>query len=914
MFRRDFAVEPWRYAMQVALAIVLAAAPSTGLFAAEGRSKALEEVVVTATRREESQQDVPIPMTAVSGEALERAFAQDLRDLTQASPNVALEPVGIFQNAAAFVIRGQGTADIESASDSKVAILVDGVVQGRVSTALSDLVDVRSVEILRGPQGTLFGRNTIAGAVQIHHNAPEHNEMIYGGSAQIGDFGRRDLKGVLNLPILEDRLTARIAAKSTEHDGYWENEWLGGRDRGATDRLTVLPSLRFTPNERLDMVFRGEWSKTRDDTYLTSSHHYCRDDPATLFTGGGSGPGGAPDNDLVITTQTLYNLVVLGQDPFTAAGNAASLCGVPIEDQNSDDEYSVVNTEDRGQGAEVDVWGITAEFNYDLKDLGTLTYIGNYREVDEDIIFTIDVAPHDLFAGRRVQEHDQFSHELRFASNFSDRYDFVVGGYYFEQEYTMLQESFGILFAPNILLTTPDPGGAPTLSFTDPTTQGQAGWSNQVNDAWAVFGQGNWHLTPKLTLTAGGRYTVESKDFSHCGVGAGDPLASFGSGTQGCNDVSLYTVDFTTVLPGVLTPLYGLNPAIGFDASGGAEGGCVPVLDPSGGPITCNNRLRGDESWEEFTPMAGVSYQLSDDILLFATYARGFKSGGFNGRATTPTTIGPYDPETADNYEVGIKSEWFDSRLRVNLNAFYAEIQDFQQAFIRPSQGAGGQETVQANLGEVQNEGFELEMQWLPTPSLNLWGNLSFLDIKQKGFCTDGDGFSGSDPDNPPPPGPFSSELPQCAPAERITNEIGQFLGWLVPTDNSNLLPGPRAPEWTAALGFSYEFDLQSLGRLSVSADWQYTSEQLVAASRATELDGVRQFNGDLLSHFRKTADIYNASIVWRDRSEKWRISAFGKNLTDEMYNQATTNVGGLLNFRVPNIRRHYGVELAYQM
>jgi len=370
---------------------------SSAAIAAQGT--VLEEVIVTATRRDESQQDVAIPITAVSGDALERAFAQDLRDLTNASPNVQLEPVGIFQNSSSFFIRGQGTGDIESAADGKVGIYIDGVVQARVSTALSDMLDVHSVEILRGPQGTLFGRNTIAGAVQVLHNEPEMNEWNASAGMQVGDFGRLDFKGMVNVPLVDDTLAGRIAFKSTNSDGYWKNSAKNNQDAGATDRLTILPSLKWTPNENLDVVVRGEWNKTRDDTYMSAPDHYCRDDPFTLFTGTGSGAGGAPDNDLVITTQTLFNLIVLGQDAVTAAANAADICAKPIEHLSASEEYTAPATEDRGQKANLDIWGITTQVDYDLPEIGTITYIGNYREVDEDIIFGIDASFHDLFAG-----------------------------------------------------------------------------------------------------------------------------------------------------------------------------------------------------------------------------------------------------------------------------------------------------------------------------------------------------------------------------------------------------------------------------------------------------------------------------------------------------------------------------------
>lgn len=862
---------------------------------------ALEEIVVTATRREASVQDVAVPVTAVSGEALERTFAQDLRDLTAAAPNVQLEPVGIFQNSASFFIRGQGTGDIESAADSKVTIFVDDVVQARVSTALSDFVDISVVEILRGPQGTLFGRNTIAGAVQVRHNAPELDEWGLSASAQIGDFGRRDLKLVANLPI-NDTMAARLAVKDTQHDGYWKNTH-NGKDRGGTDRLTLLPSFRIKPTDSLDIVLRGEYNKTRDDTYMTQSHHYCRSNPRNLFL------GLPTDNDLVVTTQTLFNLIVLGQAPFTAADNAAQICAKPFGSVSVDKEYSANDTEDRGQGANLEIWGMTAQVTQDIGDLGTLTYVGNYREVREDIIFTIDAAPHDLFAGRRIQDHYQTSHEIRFASDFSDRFDFVAGAYYFEQEYTMKQESFGILFAPNIIF---GPGAPGTVTFTSPVTKGQAGFSNQENNAWAVFTQANWHVTDDVTLTVGGRYTSERKDFQHCAVGSGDPARSVKNQTRACLNVPVFRVDLTRPpVPGTPTPLFQLIPAIGRDASGGVSGGCRPVLDPTGSAIRCNNRLGDSEEWTDFTPMAGVTYRLNDDIMAYFTYTEGFTAGGFNGRGGSVSTIGPFKPEKADNFELGVKSEWFDNRLRANITGFMTDVKDFQTAFIRPAPGGGGQETIQSNLGALETKGLELELSAMPTEGLTLWFSASHLKTKRKGFCTDPDGPSGTDPNKPPTQGgPFSQGLPICDTPVRINDAIGNFIGWLVPNDLANLNPTGRSPKWTYSAGFAWELPWKDLGSFTVNGDWLHQGKQTISGSRVNELPGVQQFNGDFISHFREATDIFNASLIWRSPETRYEASFFVKNLTNELYAQAVTNVAGLLNFRVPNIRRHWGLEL----
>jgi len=884
----------------------LALMASTGLpavvHAAESEPRAttaLEEIIVTATRRESSAQDVSIPVTAVSGEALERTFAQDLRDLTAASPNVQLEPVGIFQNASSFFIRGQGTGDIESASDSKVTVFVDDVVQARVSTALADFVDISLVEILRGPQGTLFGRNTIAGAVQVRHNAPEMDAWGASVSAQVGDFGRQDVKLIGNMPI-NDMMAARLAVKSTKHDGYWHNEAID-KDRGATERITLLPSLRIQPNDSLDIVLRGEYNKTRDDTYPSQSHHYCRNDPRNLFL------GGPVDNDLVITTQTLFNLIVLGQNPILAADNAARSCAKPAGKGSVSDEYSAPDGEDRGQGSNLEMWGLTAQVTQDIGDIGSLTYVGNYREVAEDIIFGIDAATVDLFAGRRVQDHSQMSHEIRFASDFSEKFDFVAGAYYFEQEYAMKQTSFGLLFAPNVIL-----GPGLGLPFNDPVSRGVAGFSNQKNDAWALFTQANWHPIEDLTLTVGGRYTSETKDFLHCPVGSGDPSKSVDGKTKGCLNVPAYAVDFTKPpLPGTPTPLFQLQPLIGSDSSGGVSGGCRPVVDPSTGrQILCNNRLGAKETWTDFTPMAGVTYRFTDDIMAYFTFTKGFTAGGFNGRGGSVSTIGPFDPEKATNYELGLKSEWFDRRLRANITAFDSKVKDFQTAFIRPAPGGGGQETIQSNLGALKTEGVELELSAVPMEGLTTWFNTSYLKTQRDGFCTDPDGPSGTDPNNPPSQGgPFSQGLPICDTPQRINDAVGNFVGWLVPNDLNDLNPTGRSPEWTYSAGFAFELPWKDFGSFTVNADWLHSGKQTIAGSRVSELDGVQQFNGDFISHFRKASDIFNASLIWRSPETRYEGSFFVKNLTDENYVQAVTNVAGLVEIRVPNIRRHWGLE-----
>ncbi len=744
----------------------------------------------------------------------------------------------------------------------------------------------------------------------------------WGGSVslQAGDFGRLDAKGIINIPMIDDTLAGRIAVKSTNSDGYWKNPAVG-KDRGATDRLTINPTLKWTPNERFSALLRGEWSETRDDTNMTQNHTYCRTDPANVLL------GGPIDNDALPTLQVLHTWIADygGATTPEAIGAAIaagrSVCAKPLEDQSVDDEFTAINTEDRGQQYNTDVWGLTLQLDYALGEIGDLTYIGNYRDTEEDIIFTIDVAPMDLFAGRRVQDHYQTTHELRFASNFSDKFDFVSGAYYFEQEYAMKQSSWGMLFAPNLILNfPPDPTA---ITFTNPSSYGQAQFSTQLNKAWAVFTQANLHLGEKITITAGGRYTSETKKFKTCFTGDESQPASKAKNAEGCNNSPAFVIDLTQppVLdpPGTTgvatpTPLWALTNAIGYDASGGVEGGCRPVLDPTGGPISCNNRLAPPkEKWTDFTPMAGITYRFNDDVMAYFTWTKGFTGGGWNGRGTTATSIGPFDPEKGENFELGIKSDWWDRRLRVNLTAFDTKVKDFQTAFIRAAPGGGGQETIQSNLGSFETEGVELEVSVVPTDYLNLWANVSHLKTKRVGFCTDPDGphdFLNPPPGNPPTVGgPYSQDAAVCGPADPIFDSIGQFQGWLVPVDVSEIARSGRAPKWTMSAGFILNFNLDQMGSLTLSGDWQWSDDAGIGGSRVNEPDGVLQYNGDFIKHQRDSYNILNAAATWRSTSERYQVSAFVKNITNELYNQATTVVGGLLNFRNTNIRRHYAVE-----
>lgn len=778
-------------------------------------SAMLEEIVVTATRRDASAQDVPISVTAVSGDQLQRTFAQDARDLNGLAPNVQLQPVGAFQNAAAFYIRGVGSSDIESAVDPGIATFIDDVYQGRVSTALQDFVDVSAVEVLRGPQGTLFGRNAIGGVVHLKHNEPDLETTDYGASINVGNYNRFDVKAMANLPI-SDTLGFRIAAKSTNADGFYDNKTPGGGDLNGQDRLTILPSIKWAPNEQWDVLVRGEYNRTRDDSAANIPYNACRLDPTGT-------PGFAPGNDVVINFISAI---------FADPADAARFCGQEVDD----DSFDVRHDNADGSFADFDIWGLTAKVNRYMDGLGTLSYIGSYRSVEEDIANDFDTTDRPLFYTQRIQDHTQFSHELRFASELEGSVQFVSGLYYFEQEYELDQFTRGALVAP-----------APQIF----------GNSNQVNTAWAAFGSVDWNVTDKLTLTGGLRYSEEEKEFDHCGVGFGDP------NTRTCQ---------ITVAGNVVSTL-----------------------------------ISKDQEWDDVSARVGANYFINDDVMVYGSWAQGFRSGGFNGRGNTESSLGPFDEETADNFELGIKADLLDNRLRLNAAVFLLKYDDLQRASIRPAPGGAGQETVTDNVGSAENKGFELEATALLTDSLTARLTFGYLDAENEDWCS---AVNGTLPTPDAPNG-----LTQCEPSSEVFAPDGSSAGFLVPVDVS-FLPPSQSPEVQTRLDLIYDIDLGGRGNLALVGTWTYADDVSLVAGGfpIASLDGVNQFNGEFVNPERDAYNLFDLSATWRSSDDRYRVSAYVKNVTDEVYAVTGTFVAGLFNFVQVNSPRHFGVEIAYNL
>lgn len=690
----------------------------------EGPAAAVEDIVVTAQRREQRLQDVPLAVSAFSMESLEDGKVESLLNLDGKVPNVVLAPVGAYPFASAFYIRGLGYADVESSFEPSVGVELDGVYLSRNVGAVQDFFDIGGVTILRGPQGTLYGRNTIGGVVSVQSRRPSFD---FGARAQatFGSNGRQELRAGVEGALIEDQLAGKFSFLTKTYDGYIKN--YDGRDMGAQDVTSMRGALLWTPTASFDATLIVDYTKDK-------------------------GTGTAFEN------ASLPSMVLPG------FGEPADTDGDPFLSHVGDDIFS-----------DLEALGVTLNANWDLGPV-KLTSITGYRKTDTEVLSDFDGTPTPFMTVHRDETHDQFSQELRLASNTDGPLTYVVGAYYMTQEYDIATGQFGTVF------------GSPTAGSTI--------YTQQKADSWAVFGQADYEVLPGLTVTAGGRYSKEEKTFT----------------TQ---------------------------------------------------PLFYPNAETFEASFDDFSPKVGVSYKWSDTLMTYAQYSRGFRAGGFNGRAGSFLAVGPYDSETVDSYEVGVKSDLFDRRLRLNAAVFTSDYQDMQQSVQQLIPGTLINQTLVANVGAATISGFEAEATALLTDVFTISASVGYLDASYDEFMAD----------------------------------LGDGLGII----DRTYLPMPYAPKWSNSVTFNYKDDFD-FGRVTAQASVRHMTDMYTSFST---------LNATTDLTMRQSNTVVDGSLSLELPDGRWRVSLWGKNLTDELVINNTFGVGNLLASRVYQPPREIGVDLS---
>jgi iron complex outermembrane receptor protein len=734
--------------------VLLATAPA--LYAAEKAYKpALEEVTVTARKREEKLQDTPIAISAFSGANLEQRGVTQIIELANFSPNMSFQnnpSFGGASNAASIYLRGVGQKEFLPTTEPGVGLYVDGVYIARSVGAILDLVDIAQVEVLRGPQGTLFGRNTIGGAINITTLKPAKE---LGGKAEvsIGTDNAQRFKGLVDLP-LSDQLLSSFSLAQMQQDGYVERQ--DGVDLGDDDTLSSRANFLWSPNDDLELQLATEYARDRENG------------PAMSLLGINFGNPIDPDTPPMATIHNVgANL---------AAGGPEAPCATPVNTTNLsvpgcyDLRYMLGNTDNAGTApatSESDLYSSNLNISWSINDSLTLKSISAWRDLDSKFSRDGDHSPHRISQFHDTLEQEQITQELQLlGSNFNDRLQWIVGLYYFDES------------GDNVN----------TLDFT--VSNFQSGGEFE-NTSQAVFSQATYDLTDKLSVTAGLRYTDEEKSFLP----------------------DQYIIE--NYFAGSSHPL--------LDAPFMQAGERIlPYVEKT-------------QTIHETTPMLNFAYQWNAELMTYASYSEGFKSGGFSQRVFPPQVAGvtapadssdlelipDYDPEFADVYEIGFKFIGLDNRLRLNGAAFHTEYDDLQvQVFTSVA-------PVTKNAASAKISGWELEMYLVPAEQWFVEASYGWLN-------------------------PRYDEIDFSETFLTTSNEF------------------ERVAERTANASVGREFSC-SHGQFVSRLDWSYRSKEYMDA-----------FNTDLIA--QDSYDLLNASVSWSSPSETWGVMLALKNINDEDY------------------------------
>jgi len=700
-------------------AALCSTAISTPVFAQDSDAQAVstsddDVIIVTATRRAQDVQDIPLAVTAVSPVQLERQGVVSVSQITNVSSSFSTSNAQLASGSVVLRIRGVGTTSNNIGFESAVGIFIDGAYQSRPGVALSEFVDVERVEVLRGPQGTLFGRNTSAGALNITNVRPDLNE--FGGFAN-ATYGNRDLisvQGAVNVPIMQDSLAFRLTGAYRERDGYYTIVDSAGNDIGESngaDQYLIRGQLGFETGGGIKGRIVADYAKS-------------------------TAPFGAALEVLQSPLETggLFAAVGLGaRGGMAGPAVAVNPFDTTTAQQAVDNRIATANFAPR---TSFDQWGVTAEVEVPLSDSADLIYIGSYREYDAQEAYDSD------FSGISVFDNDgtftaieTMTHELRVQGEaFGGALNWLVGGYYSKEDISQninfslgadYDGLVGALLAGATAGASLDPtpgnpiffGTTPLQTITgfDPDVITNTNSYSQNSKSWSVFTHNTLEVAEGLELTLGLRYSDESKDGGFANPANNNPVcpAIVGAISPG---------GALSALPGALqNAFFGLG-CFAFTAP--ADAPFAAVLPT---PRTFNSQFND----EELIYTGKISYAFASPINIYASFTHGYKSGGFNLDSTA--AAGGADPrflsEEVDAYEIGLKAKFLDDAVTLNLAAFREEFSNFQVLEFT------GAQFQTFNVPKAETQGVEIETTIRPSENLTINGALTITDANYPDDC-----------------------------------------------------------------------------------------------------------------------------------------------------------------------------------
>ena len=739
------------------------AAPVKIAMADEAKPEGLGDIVVTARFRKENLQSTPLSVSALDASKLETFVVVDVQSIQRFLPNVQLSRINFSGNALGASIRGVSFADLEKTFDPAIGVAIDGVFLGTNTGANIDFVDVESIEVLRGPQGTLYGRNTIGGTISVRRTRPtgELGARVHGRYAS---FNTYDIDAIVNLPKFADAISVKLFGLKRGSDSFTTNRYTGKAEDG----------------RNYYNIGGSVLAEIGENTSILASVDYQNDDS---------------------TYPSVINLTKKKGIPFGAGGticdftNAIGLGDLACDTQGvikqRKEDFKLANTSIPFKST-MDGWNTSLEINSKIGDW-EIAAITGYRNTNDAILEEntgtppVPVGPGvtiPLFVAARDQTYSQFSQEIRFSGDVTDWMDLIVGVYYLHTDYTIRPaEYLGKRNGSAFLLN------GPIQNFT----------AAQKLDSYAIFLESIFKLSDTVRLTVGGRYTTETKKFNIQQASA---------------------------------------PAFTAEA---------------------------EETWSDPTGRVIIDWTPKEDMMFYGSWSRGFRSGGFNGRATGPTSIGPYDPERVDSFEAGMKADFADGTIRFNPAVFWAEYSNKQEEIIRAS--GAGTETIVENAASARIRGIEVEFQAKPTPELLLRASGGLLDAKYKSFL-----------------------IPDLAnPGKEI--------------DVAALRNFRRAPKFSMSAGGDYTWTVNDKNDINFSVNYSWIDS--ITTSPAKDLSGDKR---DVIDGFG-SLDLTVALLHTGDSIKNLRISAYGKDMLNGGGRLSNSLDAGVFWFGVVSPRREMGVE-----
>jgi iron complex outermembrane receptor protein len=655
-----------------------------------------EEVIITARKRVERLQETPIAISAFSDEALKVAGIANIRDLQESVPGLNISEMG--NKAPSIFIRGVGQKESLAALDPGVGVYINSIYIARTDSQLLDLMDTESIQVLRGPQGTLFGKNNTGGAVLVTTKAPHMDALEAAVSTRIGNYGRRDFKVSANIPLNADTLATRISVKSTRLDGYlkstYDSEEYGDQDRlGATARLYWQPSGTFST----DLFYY--WSKVDENGA-----------GLTCFS---------QNPDSVFNTFTWPE--------FTAPKSYESRCR--SSETESKDHKVLINGPSTFEMTS-QIVGLTLNWEYKYFAIKSITAwshqnnIGIVNDSDATDIPGVETGPLAVRRGLEAslasgygdfsmpgdEQRNQYSEELQLTGTaFDNRLSYTTGIFVAREEIdnsmsgNMVGDR-GYSYKANVTTLIPKIIGTN---------------SDLTNDSFAFFAQGTYQITDWYQLTLGTRYTIEKRQ----------------------REATLYEADCDAILAGNL--VRGTTDLCAFEVLGLRDPSSFYENPPSVLPVRLagdNGKAKADKEWSKWTPTITSAFSIPDrymestafdSTLLYLTYSKGFKSGGFEMKGLE---ISQFEPENVTSYEIGLKVDAFDQRLRFNTALYYMDYDDIQIRITEQGQSFADILLFIDNAGAATIQGFEMELTALPVPNVVLTATSGYTDASYDEF------------------------------------------------------------------------------------------------------------------------------------------------------------------------------------